>query len=418
VKTGKDHQYKVKRYTSILMVVWTLAIAASLIWNHQTLEKHFLMEAQGRAKTLYYNDIEYRRWNASHGGVYVPVTEKTPPNPYLSHIPDRDVTTTAGKKLTLMNPAYMTRQVHELMKEVGDGPRGHITSLNPIRPENRADPWETEALKVFEDGELELASVEQMPDGKSYLRYMHALVVEMRCLKCHAAQGYEVGDIRGGVSVSVPIEAGMASQHEEQIAVTVGHGFLWLLGLGILVFGGRKQMSAINIIQDSEERFALAMKGANDGMWDWNLLTNEVDFSKRWKSMLGYSEDELENVFATWERLVHPEDIERAKQSVEDYLGGKTSKYEVEFRMLHKDGHWVDILARGFAVRREPDQKYVRLVGTHVDITERKQAEEALRQRLDELERFQKATVKREFRIQELKAEVEELKKGAASSKD
>ena len=412
VKTGKEHQNRVKRYIIIFMAAWTVALAALLAWDLSTHEEHALIEAQGRAEAIFHNDVEYRRWNASHGGVYVPVTEKTPPSPYLSHIPDRDVTTTDGKQLTLINPAYMTRQVHELMDDIKGGLRGHITSLDPIRPENRADAWETVALRAFEGGKSVVATVETMPNGKSYLRYMRPMVVEKQCLKCHSDHGYEVGDIRGGVSVSVPLESGaMSGRQGEKVEAIIAHGLLWLLGLAGLGFGGRKQMGAIDAIQDSEERFALAMRGANDGMWDWNLLTNELTFSKRWRSMLGYSEDELENVIATWERLVHSEDIERAKQNIEDYLGGKTSKYEVEFRMLHKDGHWVDILSRGFAVRGEADQKYVRFVGTHVDISERKQAGEALRQRLDELERFQKATVKREFRIKELRDEIAALKK-------
>jgi PAS domain S-box-containing protein/putative nucleotidyltransferase with HDIG domain len=128
----------------------------------------------------------------------------------------------------------------------------------------------------------------------------------------------------------------------------------------------------------SEERFALAMKGANDGVWDWNLKTDEVYYSPRWKSMLGYAENELEPVVATWERLVHPKDIELAKRSIDEYLTGATDQFEVEFQMKHKDGSWVDILARGFAVRSQEDGKPVRLVGTHVDITKRKKAEEEI----------------------------------------
>ncbi|MCP3677764.1 MAG: PAS domain-containing protein, partial [Deltaproteobacteria bacterium] len=138
-------------------------------------------------------------------------------------------------------------------------------------------------------------------------------------------------------------------------------------------------------LRDSEERFALAMRGANDGLWDWNLQTNEVYFSPRWKSMLGYAEDELENIFDTWERLVEPEDLIGAKRSVEDYLAGRSPRYEAEFRMRHKQGHWVHILARAFATKNESDGKLVRLVGTHVDITERKWTEEELK-KLDKLQ--------------------------------
>ena len=141
-------------------------------------------------------------------------------------------------------------------------------------------------------------------------------------------------------------------------------------------------------LQEREERFSLAMQGANDGLWDWNLKTNEVYYSPRWKSMLGYDEHEIEPRFSAWERLVHPDDQACALQVVQDFLGGRTDKYEVEFRMLHKDGHYVDVLSRAFGARETPDGPIVRLVGTHVDISERKRVEAALRESEDKFRRI------------------------------
>lgn len=121
-----------------------------------------LESAYIQAKIAFEKDILYRRWNAGHGGVYVPVTEETPPNPYLAGIvKERDITTPSGKQLTLVNPAYMSRQVYELAKSEYDV-LGHITSLDPIRAENAADPWELKALKSFENGMSEVRSVEKM----------------------------------------------------------------------------------------------------------------------------------------------------------------------------------------------------------------------------------------------------------------
>jgi PAS domain S-box-containing protein len=131
----------------------------------------------------------------------------------------------------------------------------------------------------------------------------------------------------------------------------------------------------------SEERFSLAMQGANDGLWDWDVRTGEVYYSPRWKGMLGYDEDEIEPAFSTWERLVHPDDKPVAMQGVEAFLSGELDKFEIEFRMHHKAGHYVDVLSRAFGVRESPGGPVVRIVGTHVDITERKRAaEEARRQ--------------------------------------
>ncbi|HQU61634.1 MAG TPA: EAL domain-containing protein [Nitrosomonas sp.] len=125
----------------------------------------------------------------------------------------------------------------------------------------------------------------------------------------------------------------------------------------------------------SEERFSLAMRGANDGLWDWNLETDEVYYSPRWKSMLGYEENELENTLHTWAHLVHADDKDIVLQRVQDYLEGRIHAFEIEMRMRHKEGHQIFVLSRAFLVIREPDGKPIRLVGTHVDITERKNAE-------------------------------------------
>jgi len=103
----------------------------------------------------------------------VPISEKTIPNPYLDE-PNRDITGPSGTRLTLMNHAYMTRQVHELAKEAYNV-HGHITSLKPIRPENAPDPWEARALGAFEAGKEEVSSVEEI-EGESYMRLMRPLM--------------------------------------------------------------------------------------------------------------------------------------------------------------------------------------------------------------------------------------------------
>ncbi len=145
----------------------------------------------------------------------------------------------------------------------------------------------------------------------------------------------------------------------------------------------RSELTAVKLMTEkqthelsvSEERFSLAMRGANDGLWDWNLETDEVYYSPRWKSMLGYAESELENKLSTWASLVHPDDKEIALEKVRDYLDGRKDSFEVEMRMRHKDGHEVFVLSRAFLVTRGSDGKPLRLVGTHVDITERKKTE-------------------------------------------
>jgi len=238
--------FLIARYSKMFTVLWTIIIAASLIWSLIRTKEETLEGAHIQAHISYVKDILYRRWNAMHGGVYVPVTEETQPNPYLSDVPERDLITPSGRHLTLINPAYMTRQVYELMKE-NYGIRGHITSLNPIRPENKPDTWETQALRAFESGKTEISSIEKI-EGKDYFRLMHPFVTEENCLKCHAKQGYMEGDIRGGISVSIPMEPLRAIENRHIWTFAAVHGLLWLVGLGGISWSMRR------IRQSEEER--------------------------------------------------------------------------------------------------------------------------------------------------------------------
>ncbi len=128
---------------------------------------------------------------------------------------------------------------------------------------------------------------------------------------------------------------------------------------------------------ENEERLRLAMKGANDGLWDYNLLDRSVYFSPRWKLMLGYSEHELIDSFDTWLALLHEEDKEYTVQGVKEFTNQPKQKYQAEFRMKHKNGHYVNILSRAFAVEAERG-KVIRIVGTHVDISAQKAIEAKL----------------------------------------
>ncbi len=213
------------------------------------------------ARTLIEKDITYRRWNALHGGVYAPVTETTPPNPYLN-VPERDIVTTAGKKLTLVNPAYMTRQVHELEQKHGST-RGHITSLRVLRPGNSPDEWEAEALRAFEHGETEVSSIAVL-DGTKYLRVIHSLKTEKSCLKCHAIQGYREGDIRGAISASIPMRPFYAGMMKSMATEGMLYFFYWLVGSGLILSRTRREENKTLALRTSEERYH-AMVDAFDG---------------------------------------------------------------------------------------------------------------------------------------------------------
>jgi len=130
-------------------------------------------------------------------------------------------------------------------------------------------------------------------------------------------------------------------------------------------------------LKKSEERYALAIKGSQDGLWDWDVLTDEVLYSPHWKSMLGYAENEIGNDLAEGMKRVHPDDKDNLSSHVSEFIGRRTEQFSIEFRMQHKDGRYINVLSRAGAIE-DKTGNIIRIVGTHVDITERKQSEEKL----------------------------------------
>jgi PAS domain S-box-containing protein len=132
------------------------------------------------------------------------------------------------------------------------------------------------------------------------------------------------------------------------------------------------------------DRLSLVMQATNDGIWDWNIRTNTVYYSPRWKQMLGYEDEELPNHFDTWQNLIHPEDVARAQAELDAYLAGETKHFELEYRLRHKDGAYRWVLARGVLIR-DVEGEPCRAVGSHTDITPLKD----LQQNLQHMNAFQ-----------------------------
>lgn len=213
-------------YSLLIVALWTCIIACSATWNIYSIRKNTLHLAKniGRA---FFKEIETTRlWNAGHGGIYVPITDKTHPNPYLRS-EGRDILSTDGLRLTKINPAFMTRQIADLAQTESDI-QYHITSLNPIRPANRADEWETRVLRDFENRSREVLTF--FKTDRVY-RYMAPLIVKKACLKCHAEQGYKLGDIRGGISVTIPGREYDDAAFVTNVRIIAVHLIFWLIGV-------------------------------------------------------------------------------------------------------------------------------------------------------------------------------------------
>lgn len=215
----------------------TILFLVSLSWAVHSQYEHAYSYAESEARASFEKDLVYRQWAASHGGVYVPVADKYPPNPLLAHIPERDIVTPSGRKLTLVNPAYMTRQVFE-MAEKEFNVKAHITSLNPLRKENAPDEWEADVLRKFEDSSLLKYSSKEDMQGQQFLRFMKPMMVEQSCIKCHENQGYKVGDIRGGISVSVPYDRYLKLARRNSLRLVYSYSAVYMVTmlLGFIMY--------------------------------------------------------------------------------------------------------------------------------------------------------------------------------------
>ncbi len=395
-----------RRY-GLLVCIWSVLTGGSLLWALHQEAHNTLSVAAAAADANINKDLGFRRWATSHGGVYVSPTEHTPPNPYLK-LPDRDVVTTTGKELTLMNPAYVLRELQtDFPGEYGV--KSRITSLKPINPINAPDDWEAEALRAFERGEKERQEVQQI-EGKAYLRLMKPLITEPGCLKCHAFQGYKVGDIRGGLSTAVPLAVYMARGKELRVNLSLTHGAIWLIGLAGLGFSYRRDRKvfterkrAEDVLREKEERLALATFHNGVGIWDWNLRTQEMIWDDSMYALYRIRREDFIGTEEAWRAALHPDDLARGDQEVADAIAGK-KPFETEFRVIWPDGEvrYIKAVAKVF---RDDQGVPMRMLGINMDVTDRRKAEIGLGELNRDLEqRVTERTAQLEAANKELEA--------------
>ena len=400
-----DSAGKVLFIAKLLAVVWTVLIVGSFSLYYRLNQEQILVTGRSKALMAFERDRLYRRWVSLQGGVYVPIDQKTPPNPLLSHVTDSDIVTPAGKRLTLLNAAYMARQVFESVGATHDGPAGigHMTSLKPIRAENRPDPWERVALEKFQHGIKEVSEV-QVINGRSYMRLIKVAITEKPCLNCHRVQGYHEGDIRGGVGVTVPISDILEANRPQMVGAAFGHGLTWLLGLGVLTFGARRLSGSISELQQSEKAFKSQAVRLASEVEERHLSENARRESERFLStviatepecvkMLGpdgallmmnpaglamIQADSFEQVKGqSVYQLIAPEHREAFVANTDCVFHGKTANFEFEILGLKGRRLWLESKCVPF---RDDSGRIVSALCITRDITERKRHVEELRE--------------------------------------
>ena len=238
----------------VLAVAWTVAVALSLGWNIHLMYGHVVKQAYGMANAAIDKDMAYRQLVAGAGGIYVPVEGGVEPNPYLSHVPHRDIETPDGRRLTLVNSSYFTRLVHDIEAE-GGGLRGTVTSLQPLRPANSPDSWHRDAMLAFHAGADEVSEVVRV-NNQAQFRLMRPRHAQESCFACHPRGEIGPGDVLGGLSVAVPLQPLRERLFGQLATLAGGHAGLWLIGLFGIRIGHRRiarqeQFLAYNAHHDS-----------------------------------------------------------------------------------------------------------------------------------------------------------------------
>jgi two-component system, NtrC family, sensor kinase len=219
------------------LVLWAIYAAMMAFFLQAALaesRQHNIELATSAARNVFRILVTTRQWNAERGGVYVPIGANTQPNPYLKHT-RRDLQTTDGQRLTLINPAFMTRMISDMTK-ISQGLTFRSTSIKPVNPDNAPDEWEQRALARLVDNTSEVKELTGSADGRPLFRYLAPLWVVEECLDCHREQGYKVGDLRGGISITQdfsPFIAAGAPGERTSILAHVGVFFLLVLISGV-----------------------------------------------------------------------------------------------------------------------------------------------------------------------------------------
>ena len=408
----------------LLLIGWVAVVLISAAWSIRNSNHHIDALARAEARSIFFKDVAFRAWATEHGGVYVPVTEHTQPNRYLAELEgldELDLVTPSRRQLTLMNPAYMMRQLHEDYEGIY-GAKGRITSLKPLNPDNEPDAWERQALVAFEQGEQERVAYVEIGSAP-YLRMIRPLEIKKGCLKCHEHQGYQLGDIRGGIGVNVPLSNYYRHRDEDRFYVLLFHLFTLLLGAGVIILSGRRVLSAFTSRLDAERRVMVAntelraseayihllMDTGAQGVIGTNRQGECIFINQAAQQLIGVTEQQAIgrdlHEFLLHTPMTNGPTIE-CPHFIAALAGGPV--HELESQIRKEDGSTLPVEFWLHAIKDEQQATGVLLA--FIDISERLLAEQTLQQTLQSLDgEVQQRTAELQQQIMELNRTRDEL---------
>lgn len=270
------------KHSLLIAMMWSALVCGSLAWNVWQNREQAIRLGETEAKTNLQRDLALRLWATKKGGIYLLVNETTHPNPFLSHIPNRDLVQSNGEILTLMNPATMLREMKQ-EQEALYGVLARITGEKILNPANKPDAWEAKALGIVKRTLQDYKELTEI-NGKPYIRMMQPMLMEQGCLKCHAWTEIPVGQLRGATDVAIPLEPYLAIWRQGSVVLALTHGGIWLLGLGLIALislSRRRYWEANTRHQKAQEERVFQ-------------LEQEMDARRRVEEELRRSHDEME----------------------------------------------------------------------------------------------------------------------------
>jgi len=343
-------------------------------------EQETIAAATQEARDYYALNLHYRVWNASLGGVYASA-DKVAPNPYLD-VSSRELTLVDGTRLTLINPDYMTRMVFE--RAAANQEKAiycRLVSLNPLNPDNAANAWETEALRSLERSpETEFTQMQKI-NGREYLQFLGAFITETPCLKCHAKQGYQTGDLRGAISILIPMagyrvtETSLDQRFVGAMLVAWGGFALAWAGLS------KRRFDKGMALQLSEERNRTLFELSPSGILMLDPDGAVIVANRRASEMFGYPPDGF--IGKHYPELVCDEERDVAGARLLKLISGEVSATTTEDRhLLRCDGSsfWGNVGGRRL---EGTDGRLLSILCVITDITPMRQAIEDINQAKD-----------------------------------
>lgn len=256
----------------LLLAVWTLFMALVGRQAFVSNAEAVLGMAETAADSHFADENAYRQWVLQHSGIYVATSARTPPNPYLPEIAERDLVTPSGRQLTLVDAAYLNRQIGELTHKGSVHTR--LTSLAPLRPENAPNAWERRGLEQLQNGSVRNKArfTEENDSGEGFLRVIYPLWTTEACLDCHDRETFPPGSLRGGFSIEVPLASYQQAQAGTLAYILFFCVLAWAAGLWLIELFRRYVEAKLNYetkvrrsVAASEKRFRILFDEAGHG---------------------------------------------------------------------------------------------------------------------------------------------------------